>query len=217
MTLWARTIAGDIIELPFSPSELCVPCGWRPVYRFLHTTLPFAKEAALHQLRLLHEGSMELSGVKEGDVLDLVITDKMAEQWISEYTISAPPNTTPPLYRFHHSTMSWLDGRWGDPYETPEICYRPPITIHVIMRESVKDSMYVYQINPEFFKERYSSSSRPLEQEWYPTLRDALCAIQKRKRHGEEMTDKTIEHLVHLWELYHGSNEHLIRQGRYYE
>lgn len=218
MTLWVKALNGDMVELPFSPPDPQVIGGWRPIYRFLHDTLPFAKDAALHQLRLLHEGSMDLSGVKENDLLYLFITDRMTEQWISEYTVSAPPNTSPPVYRIHHSTMSWLDARWGDPYEAPAVRYRTPLTIHVVARESVEEGTYEYQTNPEYFKERYPPPSpSSSENEWYPTLRDALRHAQTKKRHGEEMTDKTVEHLIHLWELYHGTNEHLIRQGRYYE
>lgn len=217
MSLWIQPLVGDLMEIPFSPPTSRHQEGWRPIYRFLHDQIPFLKEKALHQLRLFHQGSMDLSGVKEGDVLHLLITEPMVEKWISEYTISSPPNVPIPSYIFHHSTMSWLDARWGDPYEKPILHYRTPLTLHVEMREDIANKCKEYQINPEYFKERYPPLSPSDVPKWYATLRDALRAVQEKKSNGEEMTDKTIEHLVHLWELYHGTNEHLVRQGRYYE
>jgi hypothetical protein len=219
MTLWIQPLIGDPLEIPFSPPDATLPGTWSPIYRYLHQVLPFSKEIALHQLRLLHNGSFDLSGVKEGDVLHLLVTDPMVEQWISEVVLSHPSSSSDPLYRFHLSTMSWLDGRWGDPYEKPEIQYRTPLTLRVMRREFVAEGRSDYTVNPDYFRERYPPPSRSSssESEWYPTLREALHAHQQKREKGEEMTDKTIEHLHHLWGLYHGTNEHLVRQGKYYE
>lgn len=214
MTLWILPFIGDPIEIPFSPPDSPLSGAWRPIYHYLYAILPFVKGKQLHQLRLIHNGSFDLSGVKEGDVLHLLVTEPMVEQWISEYTLSSPSSSNP-LFYFHHSMITWMDGRWGDPYEHPEIQYRTPLTLHILKRESiVEGGRSDYQINPNYFKELYPSSPSP-EPEWYPTLSEALRAFQTPK--GEVMTDKTIDHMVHLFELYHGTNEHLARQGRAYE
>jgi hypothetical protein len=214
MSLWVQPLFGEMIEIPFSPPDPPLPEGWRPIYRHLHTTIPFLREKALHHLRLFHNHSADLSEVKDGDVLHLLVMDDMAERWVTEYTISDSPSSFPLL---HHSTLSWFDGRWGDPHETPSIQYRTPLTAHVIMKEGTIAGGRMFMVNPIYFRERYPPPSPYIDPSWHPTLREALRKTQVIKRNGEEMTDNTVEHLVHLWELYHGTNQHLIDKGRYYE
>jgi len=60
------------------------------------------------------------------------------------------------------------------------------------------------------------------EETGYPTLREACVAFrngmnQESQENQEVCTENTVEHIIHLWELYHGTNQHLADQGRYYD
>lgn len=208
MTLWIQPLFGDPYALPFSPPDPASPDGWRPVYEALSRrgNAERGEETALHQLCLLHGDTMDLSGVKEGDVLRLVVTERMVERWVSEYSLSKEEDT----HTIWHSTMCWWDGRWGDPYEKPSISYRTPLTLHVVLRVDHATGLRAYQTQPNLIQVHEQ------EREWYPTLREALRAFQIERDHGAEMTDTTLEHLHRLWSLYHGTYQHLVDQGRWY-
>lgn len=212
MTLWIQPLFGDPFNLPFSPPDPSTPEGWRRIYDSIYDIIPNVKEEekALHQLRLIHGDSMDLSDVKEGDILRLVVTERMVERWVSESLLSSMNS-----YQVWHSTMSWFNRKWGDPYETPSVYYRTPLLLHVVLREQAT-GVRAYQAHSESFGE-LGGAGPAKKQEWYPTLRKALLAVQTEQRCGEEMTDKTLEHLLHLWGLYHGTHQHLVEQGRLYE
>lgn len=215
MTLWIQPLFGTPYELPFFPPDPSAPEGWRPIYTMLSSLIPWEREEerVLHQLRLIHRGSFDLSDVKEGDHLRLLVTERMVERWVSEYDLSPADGT----FHFWHSTMSWYDGRWGDPYETPTVYYRTPLTLHVVLRIEQATGIRTYQTQPDFFPIAYGGGSdKKRPRSWYATLRDALRAFQTERANGVEMTDKTLEHLHHLWGLYHGTNQHLVDQGRWY-
>ena len=198
MTLWIQTLFGDPIEIPFSP-----PIHWRSVYHYLH--LRHFPDKRVHQLRLFRGESADLSDVEEGDTLRLLVTDPMVERWVSEYSIPAPPCT------YHYSTLTWLDARWGDPYQDLTIQYRTPLTLHMIAKEV--DTKITEFIVSDSMTIQASTSDR----HWSPTLREACFAFRTFLNKEEEIcTENTVENVVYLWELYHGTNHHLA-QGRYYD
>lgn len=201
MTLWIQPLFGDPLPIPFSPPMI----HWRAVYQYLQSH--HFPDSRIHQLRLFRGDSADLSGVEEGDMLRLFVAEPMVERWISEYSIPTPSCI------YHYSTLTWLDARWGNPYQDLSIQYRTPLTLHIIAREQNKDMT---------FNVRHTMSienSIP-ERGWYPTLREACMAfrVSLREEEGNEVcTENTVENVVHLWELYHGTNQHLVDQGRYYE
>lgn len=202
MTLWIQPLFGDPIELPFSPPMI----HWRAVYHYLH--LHHFPEHRIHQLRLYHDELPDLSGVKEGDVLRLLVSDLMVERWVSEYSwVSKEDGAI-----YYQSTLTWLDACWGDPYEDPLIQYRMPLTLHLIVREKEQDK--TFQVERESSVPSYGVPSK-----WFPSLREACLAFrEKLDQLGEEKcAESTIEHVIHLWELYHATNQHRWDQGRYYD
>lgn len=213
MTLWIQLIFGDPIETPFTPPLK----SWRPVYQFLHSRL--CPDKKIHQLRLYYEESTDLTHVPDGALLHLIVSEPMVERWISEYSL--PSKTNHPI-QFHQSTLAWYDARWGDPYEDKKIQYRTSLTIHIVKKEvkETKGNYCEFTINPEYFREMYGDKESQQNEIWYPTLREACYAFRKdlhEKNSEETMTEKTCEHLIHLWEIYHGTNQHLVDQGRYYD
>jgi hypothetical protein len=200
MPLWIHPLFGDPIEVSFSLVQL--PYGWRNVY--YHLYYRYYSDKPVHCLRLFHGESMDLSGVQDGDHLRLLVTDPMAERWVSEYRVG----THRPI---HCSMMTWYDDKWGDPYETPAILYRTPLTAYLFALEN-SDHM-LFRISPE--------SIPPYEEKdrWYPTLREAGQSFREALQcEGiAHCSEKTVEHFIHLWELYHGTLQHHVNQGRYYD
>lgn len=210
MTLWIQLLFGDPIPIDVLPPLR----SWRPVYQLLQARL--CPEKKIHQLRLYDKGSTDLSHVPDGGVLHLIVSEPMVERWVSEFTLPSKVNDT---IQFHQSTLAWYDARWGDPYEDKKVQYRTALVIHVLAKER-KGECYEFTVNPEYFKELYGNKEHQKDTIWYSTLREACYAYRKElyeKNSEETMTEKTCEHLVHLWELYHGTNQHLVDQGRYYD
>ena len=206
MPLLIQPLFGDSIIVPFSP-----PISWREVYSYLCTH--HFQDARLDQLCLYHNESSDLSSVRDGDTLRLFVNERMAERWITEYSTDAKNDGI----RFYHSTLSWYDIRWGDPYEYPAVLYRTSLTVHILMREH--DGTRAFMLNPVFFQEQYTTRDKSAGI-WYSTLREACYAFRNKwnATEGEEaVTEKTVEHFIHLWELYHGTHKHLVDQGRYYD
>lgn len=208
MTLWIQPIFGDLINIPFSyPIE-----SWRAVYHYLH--IRQCPDKKIHQLRLFYNGSSDLSTVQEGSILHLVITEPMVEQWVSEYSLNSKENDN---IIFHHSTLSWYDARWGDPYEDKKIQYRTSLMIHILVRE-IKGNPLEFTINPNYFNKLYGNKDKKINTVWYSSLHKACDEFRNESNGVEEViTEKTCEHLIHLWNLYHGTNQHLVDQGRYYD
>lgn len=212
MTLWVQPIFGDLIEVPFSPPTPLM--SWRPIYQFLHAKQ--CPDRKLHELRLFHNGSPDLSTVSDGELLHLVVTEPIAERWKAEHSVTQKEHDS---ILFHHSTLSWYDARWGDPYNDPKVQYRTSLTIYIVVRE-IKDISMDFTINPEYFHELYGNKEKKRDMVWYSSLREACYAFRKELHdsHSEEvMTERTCEHLIQLWNVYHGSNQHLIDNGRYYD
>ncbi len=199
MTLWIHPLFGDPIEISFSLVQL--PYGWRNVYYYLH--YHYYSDKPVHCLRLFYRDSIDLSAVQDGDHLQLLVTDQMAERWACEYQIGTHRT-------IHCSMMTWYDGKWGDPYENRDILYRTSLTAYLFALENADHMLF-----------RLSSDAVPPEEQevWYPTLREAGQAFRDAlQRDGiAQCTEKTIEHFIHLWELYHGTQQHLIDKGRYYD
>jgi hypothetical protein len=217
MTLWIQPVFGDLFSIPLSPDKN----SWRQIYHYLKDH--HYPEIRVDQIRLFLDGENDLSRVKEGDILQIVIADRMVERWVSEYTDEKTWTTHG--VRFHHSTITWYDGRWGDPYEDPTVSYRTSLTLTLIERE-IRDKegriTMDYMVNPDYFRDRYGSILQGVEKKevWYPTLQEACMAFRQEKNEKEKadvFTEKTLEHVIRLWELYHGTNQHLIDQGRYYD
>lgn len=207
MPLLIQPLFGAHIIVPFIPHET----SWSHLYRYLHVR--YYNNVELYQLRLYHNESPDLSNVKDGDTLHLFVSDGMVERWVSEHSV----DTQCDGIVFHHSNMTWYDIRWGDPYENPAVTCRTSLTIHVLMRE--QDGTRSFMLNPEYFKEQYTTRNKS-PGIWYPTVRDACYSFRDKYNttEGEEVvSEKTVEHLIHLWELYHGTQKHLVNQGRYYD
>ena len=217
MTLLIRPVFGDSFSIPLSPEKNT----WRQIYHYLKNH--HYPDIRVDQIRLFHDDHDDLSNVKDGDLLNILITDRMMERWVYEYT----NNTSWKDHgiRFHHSMITWYDGRWGDPYDNPTISYRTSITLTLIEREKRKSDdqiIYDYMVNPDYFRERYGNLSHESTRKdtWYSTIREACIAFRQEKNEKEKadvFTEKTLEHVIRLWELYHGTDEHLIQQSRYYD
>lgn len=213
MTLWIQLLFGDPIETPFTPPLK----SWRPIYQFLHNRMYPDKK--IHQLRLYYEGSTDLTHVPDGALLHLIVSEPMAERWISECSLHSKENDQ---ITFHQSTLTWYDARWGDPYEDKKVQYRTSLTILILAKEvkEEKGEYYEFTMNHEYFREMYGNKESQKKEIWYPTLRQTCYAFRKElyeKNSEEIMTEKTCEHLIHLWEIYHRTNQHLVDQGRYYD
>lgn len=200
MPLWIYPLFGDPIEVPFSLVHL--PYGWRNVYHHLH--FKYYSDKPVHCLRLFHGESTDLSGVQDGDYLRLFVTDRMAEQWVSEYrTVKHRP--------IYCSMMTWYDSQWGDPYENPKILYRTPLTAYLFALENT-DHM-LFRMSPDALT---SSNEQDV---WYSTLHEAgqafRTAVQQSGR--AVCSEKTVDHFIHLWMLYNGTSQHLVHQGRWYD
>lgn len=220
MTLWIQPLFGDAFSIPFSPTS---KRWWKDVYFYLHHQ--YHSDKKMEQLRLFHNESADLSNVNEGDLLHLFVTDRIAERWISEYTVDR--DWKEHGVQYHHSTLAWYDGRWGDPYENPSVRYRTSLTLHILVKErksmdESKENTLEFLINPVYFKESYvlPSKIKTTTQHWLPRLRDACNAFREEwnaEEHADSFTEKTAEHIILLWELYHGTNQHLVDNGRYYD
>jgi len=213
MSLCIQPLFGDPFSIPLSPETH----SWRDIYYYLKNV--HYRENKVEQICLFHNGQTDLSEVKDGDLLHILINEPMVERWVSEYTTDNQWEKYG--VRFHHSTLTWYDGRWGDPYENPSVQYRTSLTIHILLRETLKNEKIVqeFTINPVYFKELYGRPNQQTET-WYPTLYEACHSFRKEwneKQKEDSFTERTADHLIRLWELYHGSNQHLIDQGRYYD
>lgn len=208
MTLWIQPLFGDPFSIPFSP-----PLRWRDVYHYLHHR--HVPDKRLHQLRLFREDSADLSDTQEGDVLRLLVTEPMVERWVSEYSITSKDT---PVYLYHYSTLTWMDARWGDPYQDLSIQYRTPLMLYIVARE--RESME-FMIHDSILMAPYGGRRKDPdlgENKWYPSLKEACVAFRETLNQKEEVcTESTIYHILHLWELYHGTNQHLADEGRYYD
>lgn len=200
MTLWIQPLFGDPISIPFSPPMI----HWRAVYQYLQ--IRHFPDKRVHQLWLFRGDSLDLSGVEEGETLRLLVTEPMVERWISEYSIPTP------LFTYHYSTVTWTDARWGDPYRDLTLQYRTPLILHIVARESPHKVM-------EFMvSDSMTIDASMLDRPWYLTLFEACLAFRISLNKEEEIcTENTAANVAHLWELYHGTNQHLVDQGRYYE
>lgn len=214
MPLWIQPLFGDPFSIPLSP----VTDTWKDICSYLKRA--HYPDCHLHQITLLYHGGFDLSSVKDEDTVHILINDRMAERWVSEWVDDKEWEKHG--VRFHHSTLTWYDGRWGDPYEDSTIQYRTPNTIRLVLREIQRGDKSVtcdFTVDPVFFKERYGPHRTP-DEIYYPSLRDACYAYRKQKNEKENadvVTEQTIENVIRLWEFYHGTNQHLIDQGRYYD
>ena len=214
MPLWIQPLFGEAFMIPLSPPT----DSWKNIVS--HLKKNYYPDQNVLQIVLLHNGETDLSEVKDGDTVHILINDHMAERWVSEWVDNARWEQYG--VRFHNSTLSWYDGRWGDPYEDPTILYRTSYTIRIVLRErQMPDKSMVsdFTIDPVYFKERYGPHQTP-DETFYPSLREACDAfrIKKNETEGADVfTEQTAENIVRLWEYYHGSNQHLIDQGRYYD
>lgn len=211
MTLWIQPLFGDMIPILYStPIE-----NLHLFYRFIHTH--FYPDLKLHQLHIYHNNSLDLSQVKDDDILRIFITEPYAENWVSDYS-----NTNDSQYNFKHSCITWYDGRWGNPYEDPSVLNRTSLTLHIHVKEDTQDNVpskkRQFTINHNFFKQLYPSSKE--ETIWYPTLEEACHHYRQdwnMKQNADSFTELTMKHIIHLWNLYHDTNYHLIEKGRYYD
>lgn len=196
MTLRIQPLFGDVFSIPFDPPK----GSWKEIYKYLYHN--YYSDKRIHQLRLFHGESTDLSHVQEGDILRLLVTDLMAERWVSEYNVVTPDNIT-----FSHGTLTWLDKEWGNPYENLSIQYRTPLTLHITMRES--EGRCMFSTNTWYTHERGGRGKEYVGDDWFPTLREACEAF----RVNMNSTASTVENIIHLWDLYHDVNQ----QGIYYD
>lgn len=207
MPLWIQPIFGNLIEIPFSPPI----DSWRSIYNYLH--FRYFSDKKLHQLHLFHNNSSDLSNVSDGEILHLIVSDLMVERWISECSIHSKQNDN---IQYHHSTLSWCDARWGNPYEDLTIQYRTQNICYIIVKE-IKDCPTQFRMTLEYIH-RYDNEDTQSDILWYTTLREACYEFRKILNMSQEiMTEKTCDNIIHLWDLYHGTNQHLFDQGRCYD
>lgn len=210
MTLWIKLLSGDLFSIPFSPPII----SSQKLYQYLHSH--YYPNITLYQIHLFHNGNTDLSKVKEEDILDLFISEPYAEKWVTDFSKNQEN------YRFHQSGITWYDGRWGDPYEDPSVLKRTSLTTYIHVRENTLEEDETkrrhYTINHNFFKELYPPSQE--EAIWHSTLEEAFEHYREhwnKKQNGDSFTELTMKHMIHLWNLYHGTNYHLIEKGRYYD
>jgi hypothetical protein len=211
MVLWLKPLFGDMIPISYSTPIQNIHI----FYRFIQTK--YYPEIKLHQLHISHNESLDLSQVKENDILNIFIDEPYAEKWITDYSF-----TQSSKYTFKHSCLTWYDGRWGDPYEDPSVLNRTSLTLHIHLREDTEEldpsKKTQFTLNYNFFKQMYPSSKE--ETKWFFTLEEA-CQYYRddwnTKQNADSFTEKTMKHIIHLWNLYHDTNYHLIEKGRYYD
>jgi hypothetical protein len=210
MTLWIKPLFGDMFSISISLPITSL----HNIYRCIQSH--HYSDIKIHQLHLFHNESMDLSQVKEGDVLDIFISEPYAEKWVSEF------DKKQEHYLFHNSCITWYDGRWGDPYEDPSILNRTSLTLHIHVRENTlepeDERKKVFTLSQSFFKERYPPSND--EMGWYSTLEEACHHYREnwnKKHNANSFTELTMEHVIRLWNIYHGTNYHLWEKGLYYD
>ena len=211
MTLWIKPLFGDM----FSISFLLPITSLHNLYR--HIQDHHYPDIKLHQIHLFHNENMDLSEIKDGDVLHLFISEPYAERWVSDFTTSSSDR-----YIFKNSCIMWYDGRWGDPYEDPSVLKRTSLTLHIHTREDIQENdpskKIQFTLNHNFFKELYPPSKEVTI--WYSTLEEACQTYREnwnKKQNADSFTETTMKHIIHLWKLYYNTNYHLIEKGRYYD
>jgi len=195
------------------PIEYSTPIeNLRNFYHCVH--MKYYSELKLHQIHIYHNdhNDLDLSEVKDEDILYIYISEPYAEKWISDWSKSSPDNE----YIHKNSCITWYDGRWGDPYENPSILNRTSLTLHINVIEY--NSSKKFSLQHVFFKTLYPPSDE--ETIWYPTLEEACQKYRdawNNKEQADSFTEITMKHVIHLWNLYHDTNYHLIENGRYYD
>lgn len=212
MTLWIKPLFGDMLPISYS-----IPIqNLHNFYRCIH--MKYYSELKLHQIHIYHNDSLDLSEVKDEDILYIYISEPYAEKWISDWSKSSPDDQ----YIHKNSCITWYDGRWGDPYEDPSVLNRTSLTLHIHVIEDTQEKdpskKRKFSLNHTFFKTLYPPSNE--ETIWYPTLEEACHyyrEVWNTKQQADSFTEVTMKHIIHLWNLYHDTNYHLIENGRYYD
>lgn len=186
ITVYIKTLFGDIIPITFEPKERNI--------HLMFKVQSFFKEYPVERILLYYNDFIDISNVKDGDILYLFICEPYTENW-SSISFSNADYTT--------YIVNWY-GLTDENY-------------FYDMQKKTSIALYV-DINSDKF--RVSASKNNYLLEWFPDLREALLDFQKKYNNTTKhcfFSDDKLIHIYHLWNLNTSEFYKEMIKSRYYD
>lgn len=169
ITVYIKTLSGEVIPISFEPKDRNV--------HLIFKVQTFFPEYPVERILLYHNDFIDISNVKDGDILLLFICQPYEESW-SSLSIKNPDYNT--------YIVNW--------YNSENYFYN----------KEKKSSIYLYIDVDKNNNFRVYVSNNEYLLLWFPDLKQALFNFQKeynsRIKHTLFTDDKLI-HSYHLWNL----------------
>ena len=178
ITIYIKQLSGDIIPINFKPDVYIRNVN---LLFKVHSLFP---EYPLERILLFHNDFIDLSKIKDQDILNLFICDSYQEKIIyslvcenyERYTVNIYDNSSNYFYNKERKSS---------------ICF------YIFMRLKNK----YFKVSTE---ENYDENDENDENDWFPDLYHALVHFQKDynniKKHTS-FTDEKVIYIYHLWNI----------------
>ena len=187
ITVYIKTLFGDIIPITFEPKERNI--------HLLFKVQSFFPEYTVERILLYYNDFIDISNVKDGDILYLFICEPYTESW-SSLSFSNSDYTT--------HIVNWY-GLIEDNY-------------FYDIQKKTSIALYIDINNNNNYRVSVSKDMHLLE--WFPDLRQALLDFQQKYnstiKHSVFSDDKLI-HIYHLWNLNTNDFYREMVKSRYYD
>lgn len=192
ITVYIKVMSGDIIPISFEPKDRNI--------HLIFKVQSFFPEYPVERILLYHKNFIDISDIKDGDILSLFICDSYSENWSSIY----------------------ID---NNNYKTHIINWYKPDSNNVYFYNKEKTSICLYidkyvDKDEEKYKLSVDPYNKPISSIWFSDMHQALLNFQKIynsiMKHSL-FTDDILIHCYHLWNLNTSDFYKEIKRTRYYD
>lgn len=196
MSLYIKTLSGDIF-----PISVSLPItSTLDFYRYLHEN--YYPETRLYQIKVFHNEGDDLSKVKEGDTLCIIISDPYREKIISICKRE----------KYQQMLIEWQDPSLDDDsILCNRYCHMYTLMINAYYLHSHQSGAFIDTLSS------YSSFSINNCDKRYPTLSEALDSYREKINHKyskDVFTQSISQNILNLWNIYHNSLYYIAEDRR---
>lgn len=193
ITVYIKNMSGDIIPISFEPKD-------RNIHLIFKVQSLFP-EYPLERILLYHNDFIDISNVKDGDILCLFICDYYPENWSSLlYTDNKNYKT---------NIINWYSPDNDNYFYSKE--KRTSICLYIDQYIDKNELKYRVSVDPH---------NKCISSNFVPYMYDALLQFQKKynsvMKHSV-FTDDILIHCYHLWNLNTSEFYNEIKKSRYYD
>lgn len=190
ITVYIKTMSGDIIPITFEPKDRNI--------HLIFKVQSFFPQYPVERILLYHNNFIDISNLKDGDILCLFICDSYPENWSS---LSVGNNIKTNIINWY--TSSDNDNYFYSKEKRTSIC------LYIDNYAEKNESKYKVYID---------RNKNILV--WHSDMYDALLTFQKEynsvMKHSI-FTDDILVHCYHLWNLNTSEFYNEIKRSRYYD